>query len=283
MIALSVVFVGAVLLGRGGSPQPVAAQPPSPDAEVIELRAQRDEMRRSEDRLLQVMVGALTVLVLVNVAGYVVVHRSYDRDRDAIGTVVMAGARDLIAQESSAAAKERTAIERELGQRFDQSIAAAVEPINNILRELMSAQTEHGKQILGTYERDLNAIDRHQGLRGVLTSRVDLLQVELWSLSARREIDRGYPVQAVGYYVLIAKLDIERDRPFSIPGLLNSIIEGLEAIKPGEPMHDLAPFEVQGLRELTDAYVPRDELDRRGVNRIRSILEKIDATSGTTG
>lgn len=41
---------------------------PTPDPEVTMLRAQVDEMRRSEDRLLQVIVGALSVLTLINIA-----------------------------------------------------------------------------------------------------------------------------------------------------------------------------------------------------------------------
>lgn len=138
------MVIGTVLLSRGRSlpaaaqlVATVAVQPSPADTEVIELRAQLDEMRRSEDRLLQVVVGALTVLVLVNIAGYVVIHRSYERDRDAIRTVVMAEARDLNAQESSRAAQERRRIERELGQRFDQRIGATVEPINTSLSELM--------------------------------------------------------------------------------------------------------------------------------------------------
>lgn len=54
---------------------------PTPDPEVTMLRAQVDEMRRSGDRLLQVIVGALSVLALINIAGYVISNRNYDRDR----------------------------------------------------------------------------------------------------------------------------------------------------------------------------------------------------------
>lgn len=95
------------------------------------------------------------------------------------------------------------------------------------------------RHILNIYNRDFESSQLQSQMRDLTLLQIDGLQVELWRLNAQREIDRGFPVRSIWYYVQIAMKDIERGKPFSIPGLLNSIVGGLEAIKPGEPMHDL--------------------------------------------
>jgi hypothetical protein len=70
------------------NPTPTSVSQPTPSAEVIALRAQLEEMRRGEDRLLQAVLGgiavAITVLAVVNVVGYAFVNRNYQQDKETI-------------------------------------------------------------------------------------------------------------------------------------------------------------------------------------------------------
>jgi hypothetical protein len=94
-------------------------------------------MRRSEDRLLQVFVGAFGLLLGVNIIGYVVLNRNYDRDRDALTNT----AKLLIGEESVRASKQQQDFQNSI--RLETRIE--IEAVAKRFTDVLSGFAEHAK------------------------------------------------------------------------------------------------------------------------------------------
>jgi hypothetical protein len=281
LVAMS--LLAASLAGFGAMPlNSPAAQAPTPDtAEALALtpspresllQAQVDEMRRSEDRLLQVIVGALSVLVLVNIVGYVIAVRSYDQVRDAL----IDKAERLIEKESLRASTQQHEFETALGDRLEGELrgrlAVVDERIGSFEQEL-SGQSARIKALETSTAETVRLIKE---LGEVENRRMNRLQTEIWRLNADLLVANGQPIRAIYYSARIGKLQAEMGTPIFATPVLDRILSGLRAIAPGDPMKDLTPQERTALLEFLDVFQPSDENQARTLAEIKETFERVD-------
>jgi hypothetical protein len=206
-------------------------------ADIAVLRAQLEEMRRSEDRLLSTVLAAIgigfTILVVVNVGIVVLAGRNYERDEKAMRIILREDARELDAAE---ALKTRQELDSR-DQKLTELISLSLKPIEERVGEI-------GGQV-----------DALQQSTGTAWETISLMRTSQFEKDAAEATSKGDHATAALNLAWITLLQASLGQLNAIPSLLTRIIASLEQIQPSDPVRPVVLESIESsLRNLIDRF-----------------------------
>ena len=227
------------------TPVPTATVSPVPSAtvnpDIAILRAQLEEIRRSEDRLLSTVLTSIgirfTVLVLVNVGLVVLANRNYERDEKAMRIILREDAKELDATEA-------LRVQREFEAR-DEKLIEAINDAGKALDER-----------IGDVEDNLQRLAQSTETVWETISLMRVNQFESAALNAESAGDRATAAMNQAWLMLI---HASLGRMKSSAALLPLIIMNLEKIQPADSVEKSVLTAVESsLHVFEEAYASKN-------------------------
>jgi hypothetical protein len=224
---------------------------------VISLRAKLDERRRTEDRISNTVLAAFaagaTVLVVVNIVALVFAQQSYQRDKDALQTVLV---------------QEARALDQEGFENWSSALARNEQE----LRDYVNQHVTPIETRLGLIDTRLNQIGAMSLTASDTASLLLAQQVEDSGDAAEAE---GAHAWAAEQYSRAAALHATSSRKYWGTFLISKIIPSLARIEPADEVSDRALDEIVNNLRTVDAAPPPDEQASTRVRLATSMVQTI--------